>query len=382
MKKIAFFSIIALLLSLVVTGCNPRKEQTTDGEVNSSDEQNRGDEQSPDGEETGEEVRYTVSAEEWERFAREYNYTVENIKPGEDSHFQRYTEDVIEIGGYIVIFVDDKQYGLEEGANGWVAYDCTIANYWHGGLLEEAKFSDYFYDESARAYVNCDFEEKGTRVEIKFENGLPVCSTTALVGAENEYLSKLIFTNIGNTVINVPDFTFFYDLEADDAKLVTEEIWNGFVNEKNFAAELVAFVGDEYYEYIYKSADSAMELDGEIIVFDCGKKYSLNEIEGVFYAEEYVETALPECFVPECLSPAGLNFNDFEYDNQTELYIQKNTDGVDVVYSFGFENGVLVYVQIERALDPTGSYYTEACGLMITEIGTVVIDVPEYVIAE
>ena len=59
-----------------------------------------------------EEVRYTVTAEEWEALTEQRNYTVDvwDYEFGEFSH--RYTDGVLDIDGDIILFIEDKQYVL------------------------------------------------------------------------------------------------------------------------------------------------------------------------------------------------------------------------------------------------------------------------------
>ena len=355
--------------------CSCGCHQDTDGNGNGEDNSGEDNPDDNDGEQTPETTPiFEVTAEEWDAMTRELNYSVEIVHAYGNIGYQKYTEYAIELNGEIIIFVEDKQFNLTETATGWVAYDCTFINYGHGGLLKDAAFEDYFFDESVSAYVNKNYEEVGMRHEISFENGIVVASITFLTDEESTVLSELYFTDIGSTVIDIPEFTFYYDLEADPAKLVTEEQWNLCINEKNFAGEMSVFVDMDFYDCIFRSSDNAIEIDGEIIVTDSDTRYALKEIDGVWYAVEYDGIVIQEW--------SGLSFDNFEYDNQYEMYVQKNCDGAEVCYSFAFENGILTYVQIERAWDPELSYYTEAIGIFITEIGTVTIDVPEFVIAE
>lgn len=322
-----------------------------------------------------EEVRYTVTAEEWEALTDEYNYTFEWIVDGESSGQDKYTKDVIQIGESIILFVGDKQYMLEETERGWVAYDCTDMEFAHDGSFVDYAFEDCFYDESICAYVNKNYEEIGERAEIRFENGKLISVTYHSVDPDDGEVNEYLYTNIGETVIDVPEFTFYYDLEPDPAKLATEEIWNRYAGEKNFTALLVESDGTEYVEHTLKSTEDAFELDGKIIVFEAGKGYALEKRDGAWYAVEYEGIALPESLLPK-----GLGFDDFEYDAESEMYVQKNAEDADFFYSVAFENGAPVYVQIGEAPDPSNPGYIHMIALMISEIGSADVDVPEYVI--
>jgi hypothetical protein len=138
---------------------------------------------------------------------------------------------------------------------------------------------------------------------------------------------------------------------------------------------LVEFDGVENAEHTLKSTEDAFELDGKIIVSEAGKRYALEEREGVWYAVEYEGIALPESLLPE-----GLGFDDFECDAESEMYVQKNAEDADFFYSVAFENGAPVYVQLTEAPDPSNPGYVHMIALMISEIGSADVDVPEYVI--
>ena len=155
MKKTLIFSILALVLTLLVTGCSYWSEHNTDGEQNTDGEHNTDGEQNTDGEEKNDDeessddeqisdgIRHTVTAEEWADLKNELNFTVEVVS-GEASAFQRSTEDALEVEGTIILFIDALQYCLSETENGLVAYDCTFVNYGHSGPLADVEFDDYF----------------------------------------------------------------------------------------------------------------------------------------------------------------------------------------------------------------------------------------------
>lgn len=322
------------------------------------------------------ETRYTVTAEEWAALAGELNYTVETEYNGEEPYIQKYTKDAAEIGGDIVLFIDDKQYRLSEENGVWIAGDVTFVDFWHGGLLSNVNYEDFFYDESLCAYVNVDYEEEGSKLIIKFENGLPVSSTSFILG-EDAPVAKNSYTNVGATVIEIPEYIFDYERAPDPAKLVTEEEWNKFINEKNFAADVMMLIGEDYSEGVIKSIENAMQIGDTVLVFDADKWYALEQIDGAWYAKEYSGVVLPGYLLPE-----GLDYNDFEYDVQNEVYVQKNTDGAEYIYTVGFYGGLITSVQIEKAYDPERPDYMEVVLYAVSEIGTVTIDIPEYVIAK
>lgn len=318
-----------------------------------------------------EEVRYTVTAEEWAALTEQRNYTVDAWDNEYGYYTHNYTDGVINVNGYIVLFIEDKQYLLEETERGIIAYDCTYMEFINPGLLSQLSFDEFFFDEELLAYVNKDYEEAGIKMVIHFEDGVPVSSKTVMTEDETDVIIEKMYTNVGTTVITLPEFTFEYELEPNPATLVTEEQWNQYVNEKNYAAEVYVFDANGYGMYNLSSDGDAFMLDETIIVSEGGKLYALVADGDTWRAVEYDGISIPDCLIP-----GDFAFSDFEYDIVNELYVMKDTEGAEVIYSFSFENGVLVYVQIEMISD------IAIYGLMITEIGTVAVAVPEYVVAE
>ena len=204
-----------------------------------------------------------------------------------------------------------------------------------------------------------------------------VTMITDVNGVETVSTIESYYTNVGTTVIDIPEYVFAEDEDDDVRKTVTEDEWNLYVNEGNFAGIFYTLIEDEYSEYSFKSSGNAMEIDGKYIVFDSGKKYMLREQDGVWYASEWNEFDICATMIP-----AGLSFDDFVYSEGLEMYVQKEDTGTEIFYSIGFEDGVLTHILVQESLDPTDPGYLEIFGFDVTEIGGVEIDVPEYVIAE
>ncbi len=332
---------------------------------------------------TNDDVRYTVTEEEWNTWTTYPNYTIEEYT---DSYslVNKYTEYALEFdNGSVVIIEDGKDYQLIERGDVFVAYDCTSLELAHDRLLSGGYVYDEFtYDAEIGAYVLDAMDEIGARWEVKFENGVPVSiiytEVTVIDGVEKNIVVTKLYTNVGTTVINVPEFV--YEEEAEIRYTVTEEEWNNAVNAENFAGEFhIVTDADEFkFEFgSFKYAGNAIELDGKLIVFEGDKKYMLEEVEGIWYATEWNEYD-----VLATLIPADLDFNDYEYSESRNIYVSKDDTGSDRYHSFGFEEGKLVIICIQRSLNIEDPGYLDMMGFNIDEIGTVTINVPEYVIVE
>ena len=68
------------------------------------------------------EVRYTVTEEEWNAWTTHKNYTIEQYYGDIDHFVIKYTDNAIEFEkGQIILFEGDKQYSIRETENGYVA---------------------------------------------------------------------------------------------------------------------------------------------------------------------------------------------------------------------------------------------------------------------
>lgn len=326
-----------------------------------------------------EEVRYTVTEEEWNALITYNNYTIEQYY-GNIHLIHKYTDEALQFeDGDIILFIDDKQYSLEETEEGYVAYDCTGMNYSHNGLLSGGYVYDEFtYDETLGAYVLEVTEEVHKRWEVRFENGVPVSITYKKYDGDIEtVVSRSLYTNVGTTIIDIPDYVFAQEVEDNTRHTVTEEEWNLNLNAGNFVTTMFVYTEDAVFEYTYKCTGDAVEIDENIVAFDGDKTYLLEEIDGTWYGYELYNFSFLST-----LMPLGLNFSDYEYLEAYNLYMPKEKTGVEFYYLFGFEDGKISYVVLKTTMDSSDSAYYDSIYFSIDEIGTAVINVPEYIIIE
>ena len=331
------------------------------------------------------EIRYTVTAEEWEELVHEKNFTWERIENGETQTIQKFTEYAISIDGDVILLIDDKQYSLVESEEGWLAYDCTFMQFDHPGLLETFDMIDFEYDESKQAYLYKYWEEYGYKLELRFENGIQTSLTIIDVEDESNVSVRLVH-DVGTTVIEIPeDFTI---VEEDDDPVpspVTEEEWNSFVGETNFEYVIMMSDFDDSAPYseshVVKSVGNAISIDDVIYVLEDGKYYVLEETTGGWIA---TESKLPAFCFASLLE--GLRYNDFEFSEESGYYVPKETVENEPYSELYFdENGVLLVLFIYNA---NLSENPEAEGLILatvigfSNIGTTVIDIPEYTVVK
>ena len=330
-----------------------------------------------------EEIRYTVTAEEWEALVNEKNYTWERFYNGEIYTIQKYTEYAMDIDGDVYLYIEDKIYQLVEEEDGWFAYDCTYLELWHLGLLETFDMVDFEYDESKQAYLYKYWEEYGYKLEVRFENGIHTSLTMIEVGNESNVSVRLVH-NVGTTVIEIPEYTIVEDdYDYPVYSYVTEEVWNSFAGGTNFEYYIFMsnFIGSDFYSEVHtvKSVGNAISVDDVIYVFEDGKYYVLEETASGWIA---TESELPAFCFTSLLE--GLSYNDFDFDENTGFFVPKE-DVEDEPYSevtFD-ENGILLtlFIYNDNLSDnPETEGMDLSTVISFSNIGTTVINVPEYTI--
>ena len=365
MKRISIITILLVVLmsAMIFVGCQNTQTTTTTTTTTTNPPAT---------------VRYTVTEEEWNHWTTYPNYTIEQYY-GDQYLIHKYTEDALEFqDGNIILFIDDKQYSLEETDDGYVAHDVTALDFSHGGLLRGGYVYDEFtYNEELGAYVLDAVAEEGMYWEVKFEDGIPV---SILYKEYKDGVEALVvrsnYLNVGTTVINIPE----YVVEEEDTTryTVTEEEWNLNLSAGNYSGIITNFSEDDPTSTPYKCTSNAIEIDGNLMITEGDKTYLLQNADGTWYAIELTEGSGVPTMVPQ-----GLNFSDYEYSENDQMYVPKEETGAELYYSFGFKDGVLSYVLIQTTIDPNNpEYYGEFIVFSISEIGTVEIEIPEYTILE
>jgi hypothetical protein len=331
------------------------------------------------------EIRYTVTQEEWDAAVVENNFTIERIEGGETVTIQKCTDYALDIDGSVFMFIDDKIYELVEEEDGWFAYDRTYLEFSPSFLLDGCDMADFEYDEIEQAYIYKYWEDYGYTLALRFENGLPVSMTLVNIEDESDVIIRL-FTDVGTTVIEIPeDYTI---VEGDDPitlSPVTEEVWNSFVGETNFdyGIFISGLVDSEFYSegHDVKSTGNALVIDDVIYVLEDGKYYVLEETANGWIA---TETTLPAFCLTSLLE--GLHYNDYEFYAETGYYVPKEVAENEPYCELLFdENGVLVVIfiyndNLSENPETEGANLSAMIGFY--DIGNTVIEVPEYTIVK
>lgn len=217
MKKILLVMLAIIMVVTALTSCN----------IVSNMSKNK--------ENTPPETRYTITEEEWNAFFNMKNYTLEiddTIYTTNDgishielqlhhfemqSEYAQYIKDYVGHDYYYVV-KNGNSYYVEIGYNGeveWAETDRERDSAFMG-YDPMCEFSDLTYDESKKAYCFATNEESESETyELYFENGKIVKMTHTYIyeitddygNVETKTDNKtFIFSNIGTTVVEVPEF--------------------------------------------------------------------------------------------------------------------------------------------------------------------------------
>ena len=371
---------VALLCTVCISSVACQLIQDNPQTPPTEDDNTPGNDTKPE-DNTKPEIRYTVTPEEWEALINEKNYTSEIIENGVSTTVQKHTENALYIDGEtLIVFTEDGEYRLEETEDGWLAYDCSGLNYELTGLLETVEMADFEYSETEKAYLYKYWEDYGATITLRFENGLPVSMTLVDNEDPTQVLVRLT-RDIGTTVINIPEYEIVE--ESEIIPPVSEEVWNSLAFETNFTLETIIVRTDTYYMEVHsiKSTGNALMVDDDIFVLDGGKYYRLEEAANGYIA---TESELPPFVITTLID--SFSFSDFEYDPEIGLYMRRTVtpDGEYMLQQveFDMDGNILSYSTFGG--NPTGNPefdgLTFATVYTISEIGTTVIEGPEYTI--
>ena len=270
--------------------------------------------------------RYTVTEEEFIAAVTVKNYTITES----DGTVSKYTEEGYIFGdGTISVFVDGIVYDLEESNGKWYAKtegfsaDSSYINKW----MDWADMWDILeYNKSKKGYY---LEDGGSSVLIQFKNGVLVKFKMSLVIGDSASSVEYTFSDVGTTVIDIPEFTILMSPE--------ELIQMGSAT--NYTVIL------EYYE------------GGNLTGSSCQKYDGFNQV-GYSIINEYQVNVSYSTLV-------GIG------ENKYTMYYNSNPEGeFTISYEFVVENGNLVSVVETMIYHYTGNKDVRT----YFDIGTTVIE--------
>ena len=344
-----------------------------------------------------EEPRTTITAEEWENALKCTNFTL-NIMLNEQASITFMADDT---KGYLDFLGAVKSYADTTKGIRLMAY----ANTYYATKLEEEdsglslseldmdvlpgvdKFDDFIYNEETKVYT---YEDDSVSIEAAFLDGKLVYIT----GTAFEVFivdGTLEVTNIGTTTLELPEYIDLSDGKVDlnnadnnAVTTVTKEQFEAVFEMTNFTIEssngielLIMKHTETANESVYHTGILVYTqkfqtlLDG--VWFDVKQQYNYQTGDSFYVAQESTsqenKNGLNELF-PNVL------FEDLVY-NEEGRYYEGTVDGAQTYWYF--TNGQLTHVNI---LNLTDEGTIEESMVTISNIGTTVVEIPEYTIVE
>lgn len=387
MKKLLSLTLVALVLLTSLVSCDM---ETAKGYLINFLEQFT---TTPD---TQEEFRTTITKEEWNAAFNSTNFTIEMVY-GEsgalivvDGAAIKYE---INEGEYSVsILVDvENECMLSETKAGWLAFymEGLSAELGESGGVtlemigmspEEGSFAKLVYNEETESYT---LNEDGVNAEFFFEDGLLAKGTIST--GEGDHAQSYEITNVGTTVIEIPEYTIINDGKVDPSKAsadvrttVTNEELAAYLELRNFtinAGIMIAYMG---VDVSLKVADTALELYadymGEVmqqyVALVDGKFYSIEQYGDGYLATD-MDATMDDLNAAIETAREYMSTEYLTYDEEGRYY-KVNVEGLEL-YLY-FENGQLV----------KGVYITEGVEIILAlaDIGTTEVILPEFTIDE
>ena len=342
--------------------------------------------------------RSLITVDEWNQFRAMDNYTIEGTKTVDGCSFpfvQKVTPEGMEVNGVKYAFGEDGTvYELGENSDGWfgvLSYYTITDNNLSPMPKETVKIPhddtpmnshSLIYEYDNKAYMHSSWGgDENNRGYIKFHNGVisEFRSVDRRMGVFATVTIEGKVTNIGTTVVDIPEYTVTDYIRKDYRTTVTEEEWNNNMNLQNCTVEILL---DGSYLGCKKVTENAIKSGYDFYTFKDGLTYRLsynyeNErweariAEDDFYMKDFLE------FYNSCSSTSQLDFSNFEYNDDIQAYVYV-WESYSEEFIVRFKDGKLLSVQ-ERALN---LIVEQTIVKNIFDIGTTVIEIPEYVIVE
>ena len=144
---------------------------------------------------------------------------------------------------------------------------------------------------------------------------------------------------------------------------ITQEEWNANIHMRNFT--MVAGRGT-----YFKQTEQAVEVEGQMMVRKNGVDYLLSKDGYKWYGTPCDD--FPVTYTLYERFEMDFKFTDLVYNEEYHSYDLEIYE--DEIMSFSFENGVLVYITI--------IFDYESMTIGFKDVGTTVIDIPEFTIVE
>lgn len=156
---------------------------------------------------------------------------------------------------------------------------------------------------------------------------------------------------------------------------VTEEEWNSWVTYQNYTIEQY----NEKFHVVHKYTEYAFTVGDTLILIKGDKEYQLEKRADGYFAFNCTEYD----YWHEGLLSGGYVYDEFTYDEVICAYVLDCMEEMGARWEVKFKNGVpvsIIYIEVKE--DADGVKKTSVLTSLYTDVGTTVIELPEYVIEE
>lgn len=259
--------------------------------------------------------------------------------------------------------------------------------------FEKEDFEKLKYDAENKCHY---IDEYGIRASFYFEDGKFVAMIMCIVEEDGDSFEYATIKNIGTTVVELPEYTIVNDGKIDPSKAdpsvrttITDEDLINFFSNPNFTvsteiSEEFDVIGGDTAELTLKVAENSLKLTAS--QFGESESQYMTIVDGVLYSIErhgdgYLATSISdiESILAELGPVEDVSIVDYLVYDEVGRYYTLDIEGLKF-YLF-FEEGQLVkavYV-MENAYSNDYVEYLEII-FVISDIGTTVVEIPEYVI--
>ena len=408
MKKILSLTLVAVMLisTLMLTSCNEAimtAGSYVDGFINGVI-----DYFTP-----GPSYRTGITEAEWYMAGSNQNFTISASDSGQEMTLvvadNLIKVDLNYVEDYKINLICDLENRviLTETKVGYLAYKedslstsrelLTLGNM---GYLPSVEFSEIVYDVEKEAYV---YDSSYMNYECYFRDG-KLYELKISYDAEDDY--AVIINNIGTSVVEMVEYTVINDGEVDPSKApadvrttVTNEELAAHLDMRNFTINGATMQMVFGIDISLKMADTAAELLVSAMGEDAMKQYLAFVDDNIYsiekYGDGYLATRIAEVTMQEInetieMAKEYMTTDYLVYNEEGRYYILEVEGYTFYLY---FEDGKLVkgeFIMPQSGMGSTSpSTYAandnERCLeiiFVVTDIGTTVVELPEYVISQ
>ena len=382
MKKLLSFTLVAVMLlsTLVLSSCDllDQAKDFVHGVLGIEDD-----------------VRTTINEEEWKSAFDVTNYDLHVSSEGR--HISIVVSDTVAYVDYLgmELYVDITKGTIIGESNG-IYYGITAVNMIFGdadmslgeigyAFVPDAEvFDDLVYDEAAKVYT---FKNETIEMEVAFHDGKLAYLVATAVG----YDMKVEIKNVGTTKVELPEYVDLSDgkIEPNNASAsavttVTKEQYEAAFGIPNYTLSINAVVTQQISKYTETATERTLNYMGsdtssnyEVLIdgvwHDIYEKYN-SEIRDYEYVASPATSQEPDNALVELFG--YFSYEDLVYNTENRYY---SVEFEGDKYYLYFENGNLTQIVMFSEMDSSvGIEFM----IDISDVGTTVVDLPEYTIVE